>query len=41
MNEITQPHDRFIRLLLSDPEKAGTLYNTICSPDIPDGVAGW
>ncbi|MBF0341563.1 MAG: Rpn family recombination-promoting nuclease/putative transposase [Magnetococcales bacterium] len=25
MSEITQPHDKFIRLLLSDPEKAGTL----------------
>ncbi|MBF0438205.1 MAG: Rpn family recombination-promoting nuclease/putative transposase [Magnetococcales bacterium] len=25
MNEIAQPHDRFIKLLLSDPEKAGML----------------
>lgn len=25
MNEISHPHDHFIRMLLSDPEKAGTL----------------
>ncbi|MEO5347862.1 MAG: Rpn family recombination-promoting nuclease/putative transposase [Magnetococcus sp. YQC-9] len=48
MNEISQPHDRFIKLLLSDPEKAGTLVrerlpkelSEFLSPEPPELVEG-
>ncbi|MBF0439183.1 MAG: Rpn family recombination-promoting nuclease/putative transposase [Magnetococcales bacterium] len=46
MSEITQPHDRFIKLLLSDPEKARTLVRErlpkevaeLLSSDLPELV---
>ncbi|GAB0056905.1 Recombination-promoting nuclease RpnD [Candidatus Magnetaquicoccaceae bacterium FCR-1] len=48
MNEITQPHDRFLKSLLSDPEKAGTLLrerlpeaiSELLSSDPPELVEG-
>ncbi|MBF0400030.1 MAG: Rpn family recombination-promoting nuclease/putative transposase, partial [Magnetococcales bacterium] len=48
MSEISQPHDRFLKLLLSDPEKAGTLMHerlpkgirTLLSPEPPELVEG-
>ena len=48
MSEITQPHDRFLKLLLSDPEKADALLRErlpkeiaeLLSPDPPELVEG-
>ncbi|MBF0098312.1 MAG: Rpn family recombination-promoting nuclease/putative transposase [Magnetococcales bacterium] len=36
MNETAQPHDRFIELLLSDPEKAGTLVRERLSKELSE-----
>ena len=36
MGEIAHPHDRFIKALLSDPEKAGTLLREW----LPKEIAG-
>ena len=48
MSEITQPHDKFIKLLLSDPVKAGILVRErlpkeiaeLLSPEPPELMEG-
>lgn len=48
MGEIAQPHDRFVKAMLSDPEKAGTLFREwlpkeiaeLLAPEPPEWVPG-